>query len=701
MIDNLMTDEEEYVLKSFLKNFEGLKHNKIVLYGTGAYTEIILKNVKNFNIAGIMDGFKDNGSFCGYNILDYEDVIKEKVEAIIIIARSNNTKVIYNRISDFCKKNNIIAFDIYGKDLIKSEKIFLEDNEYFLKNENELKILIDSNEAISFDIFDTLVMRKTLLPEDVFELMARQNSIKNFAKLRKEAETPGNLNIYEIYDNYQRNNKITDTEKKKLIEMELETEKSILVIRKKVVEILEYAINQGKKVYLISDMYLPKGILINILNDLGIKGYKDIFVSCDYKCLKSQGLFKKYKENVECNSYLHIGDSKEADEIAANINGISSYIIKSAYEMLEISSYREIVKLAKSFPERLMLGLFVEKAFNNPFELYESKGILKVKAAYDRSYLFLAPIITGFMIWLISEIKNIELDGMFFGARDGYLISKLYDKTIEITKEELPKGVYFLISRFAGCRACSTNEEDIKYFSSYSYIGKPEEMIKDRFFISPEEIVECHDSQDVENYTLKYKDKIIDVAKKMKNNYLKYIEKIGFLDKKNIGFFDFVSSGTCQMCLDKILKTKSTGFYFIHIISTYLEKRLLNIKALYKSGNAFELTSCLFDNYLFLEYVMASFEPTLSHFDGDGNPVFTKDDRTKEELETIKKMQNAIIDYFSIYLSNISSFESVSVEFVDRIFGFMNKKYSNICDELPEQVLLKGEFSNKKLVLNT
>ncbi len=38
--------------------------------------------------------------------------------------------------------------------------------------------------------------------------------------------------------------------------------------------------------------------------------------------------------------------------------------------MLEISSCREIIKLASNFSEHFMLGAFIEKAFNNPFILY-------------------------------------------------------------------------------------------------------------------------------------------------------------------------------------------------------------------------------------------------------------------------------------------------------------------------------------------
>lgn len=696
-----MTAEEEYVLKTFNTNFSRIKEKRIALYGTGSYTEVILKNVFDYNFIGVMDGFKTDGTFCGYDILDCDGILAKDTEIIIIIARSNNTKIIYNRIADFCNENNIIAMNIYGEVLLKLQDSFIENNEYFKKNEDELKKLIDENEVISFDIFDTLIMRYTLLPDDVFELIERKKGIKDFAKIRRKSVKYSNADIYEIYDEYQKNMGITDEEKQKLINFEVETERTVLTPRHKMVEMFNYAISRGKPVYLISDMYLTKEILECVLKDLGIEGYKNVFVSCEYKMLKSQGLFGKYKEIVKAESYLHIGDNLEADGIYAGINGISFYPIKSAYEMMNISSYNEAINMVKSLSDRLLLGLFMAEAFNNPFELYNSKGKLKISSAYKRSYLFFAPLISCFMIWLINSVKNSELDGIFFGARDGYLISKLYEKTKDILGAELPRGIYFLISRFAGCIACATDEEDIEYFSSYAYIGNPNDMLKERFFISPKEIIDYGESENIKKYVLRYKDEIIKIAGKMRKNYLKYIDNIGFLNKKNIAFFDFVSSGTCQMCLNKLLNTESKGFYFIHIISDYWKKRVLDIRALYKAGNAFEINNCLFDNYLLLEYIMASFEPTLRHFDNEGKPVFIKDDRTEDEICIIKKVQEAIEQYYSMYLDKFLVFDDISVGLADMLFGFMDKKYSDICDEFPEKVMLKGEFSNKKLLLNT
>lgn len=693
-----MITEEQYVLEIFDKNFSKIKDKRIVLYGTGIYTDIVLKNTFGYNFIGIMDGYKTTGTFGGYDILDYESILKKKVEIIIILARSSNTRVIYNRISGFCKENDIIVMDVYGNDLIKNSCLITENNDYFNRNEQELKDLIDKHDVISFDIFDTLLMRYTLVPDDVFEIIGKRICNNNFIKIRKESVKDINANIYEIYNEYQKITGISDKEKNELITLEIEVEKSFLVTREKMVDIFSYACKKKKNVYLISDMYLPKEILKEILDKLGINGYKDIFVSCEYRCLKSQGLYKKYKESVKGKNYLHIGDNFEADGICAKANDILPYLIKSAYDMLEISTYKDVITIPSRLSERNLLGIFIERAFNNPFCLYNSRGRLKVENLYDRGYLFIAPLITTFMIWLVNKLCDSEYDKVLFAARDGFLISNLYEITKKVLKNKLPTGVYFLTSRMAAGLAGSTDEETLSYFASYRFEGRPDEMLRKRFFLKASDISE-YKEEDFDKYVLKHKDKIIDIANNMRKNYLKYIENLNISANEKLAFFDFVSSGTSQFNLNKLLNSNIKGFYFIHIISTYVKKRELDIVSLYTAGNTFEINNNLFENYLLLEYVMSSDKPSLKCFAENGEPIYLKENRNDEELKNINLVQKAIYDCYSLYLSKFLNVEEISVDFADMLFGFMDKKFTNTIDAFSKDIILENDFSNKNFLL--
>jgi hypothetical protein len=65
-----------------------------------------------------------------------------------------------------------------------------------------------------------------------------------------------------------------------------------------------------------------------------------------------------------------------------------------------------------------MLGFFIAKAFNNPFILYNSAGKLNINCSYDRGYLFIAPLITAFMVWFINKIKEDNFDIIYCYSSD-------------------------------------------------------------------------------------------------------------------------------------------------------------------------------------------------------------------------------------------------------------------------------------------
>ena len=678
-----MQDEEKYVVDSFLNNFSKYKEKRIALYGTGANTKIILNNVSGFNFIGLMDGFKNSGSMYGFDILGYDEIKKLNVEVIIIVARISSTKLIYDRIKDFCKENNILTLDCNGNDLSIAKEIFNSENEYFNKNEEELKNLIDTHEIISFDVFDTLITRKVLSPEEIYDIIGKRILDRDLKKFRYSVERwSDNMNVYEVYDEYRKTIGCSEEEKEEIIKTEVATEKDFLSRREKMVEIFNYAVNKGKPVYLISDMDLPKEILGDILNSLDIKRYKDLLVSCDYRMKKREGLFKVFKEKVKGNSYLHIGDSEDSDGIYANMNGIDSYLIKNGYDLLRISSYGNILEYVKTPLDNYILGIFIERAFNNPFVLYNSKGRLKINNQYDKGYLFIGPVISSFMMWFIGNIK--EYDKVIFSARDGYLLSKLYEKARKYF--DLPKYDYLLTSRACVIPASLEDDEDIKYALTYSFGGSPEEMLKYRFLLDEGDI-EKYKGEEVEEYILKHKEKIFAKSKKLKENYLKYLNKFDFNGK--IAFFDFVALGTCQMGLEKVINKKLDGFYFIRLNNTFDRINNLNIKAFlenYRDSNIFE-------NYLSLEQAISDFIPSLKCFDSEGNPVFFEDNRSEEDKKYIEELQQGVLDFFEVFLKNYEG--EITLSFIDKLFGLIDIEKTDISEDKLKDLSNVDEFCKR------
>lgn len=690
---------DEDIIYTFEKSFSRCKNKRIVLYGKGPRTGLIVEAFPQYNIVGIMDKKIKEGYCYGKRILSIEGVLENKVDIIISVTRPWSTEHVYNRIGQFCAYNHILLYDVEGNNLfekfgeIKEE---VERDPYFDISEKDLKNQIRNHDIISFDVFDTLIMRKTLIPTDVFYIVeekAREKGIiiSSFGKIRQRAEADiiqNNPNIYDIYNKIQELTDISDADKEWLIQQEISVEKSVIISRDKMVDILKFAIAEQKRICLISDMYLPECILKEILEKLGIVGYEKLLVSCDYNVAKWNGIFDIFKRQFVGNSYLHIGDNPIADGECAARYGIDSFIIKKAIDMLDISSYSVIRNYLRTVNERSLIGLFTARAFNNPFALNHTDGRLLVDEIKDFGYLFLGGLITDFVLWFIRKMKVVNYDAVLFASRDGFLIEKLYRLYREHKQaQNLPRGIYFYTSRRILINSFMETEEDIRWMMSLPYEYAPDSMLIDTFGFSSEEIVPYSEEKfpDKIEYGMANKEAIFRKSKEIRENYFKYLVKTGLKTEKNYAFLDLVSSGTCQLFLER-LKELNISFYYMCFYSCgdpVREALVHDEHSTIKIDNGNNYTNYLKDNnthkeYCFLETVMTSEQPSLANVEGEGELIFGKEVRSELELNYIHQIHEAIENYYldfirNLYIDTIEMDQCVA----DKLYSLKNLKYTN------------------------
>jgi FMN phosphatase YigB (HAD superfamily) len=709
-------------IKVFRERFRDCWDKKIVLYGKGPKTQRLVEECPEYNFIGILDKNVKEGMIYGKRILNYESVQAFGADMIIAVAKPENLKYIYNRMHEFCSYHGIQLYDAEGNNLFITQKdtsFMIEPDMYFDVGEDELRKQIDVHEIISFDMFDTLVMRKTLYPVDVYAIVedrakAKGIGVKGFKEQRWEAEmnTVQEIpDIYRIYNELQRLTGINDNQKDELLRLELETERAVLIPRSHMVSVLNYAVEQGKQVYIVSDMYLPEKILGGILSELGISGYKKLFVSCEYHKNKVTGLYKVFKEYVRGNSYLHIGDNYYADCVYSQQNGLDSFYIKKASEMLPLSGYAPIQCYTSNINERLIVGLFIAKALNNPFCLHQTDGRVKVDEVYSLGYMFVGPLITKFILWLTGQMREGNFDEILFSARDGYLIQRLYDKYLEkrdIT--DAPRGIYFRSSRHAAVCASMRTEEDIRWISSLPYYSTPEIMIHESFDLPLDQILPYDSSRypDIVSYGLAHKDRIFENSLKLAGRYLKYMEHLGLKPDGTYALFDFVSSGTCHFSLNKIVPFRLEGIYVCNYDCRKPEWRAMPSKAMFiqnrvvqdNSYGSYIPNNYFYYNYLFLETVITSPECTLTGFTEEGEPVYGEETRTMEELRFVQEMQKGIEDFFEAYIDLEVSGTPVDTVLVDRIYSMKDLRYTNECCKILDNFALREDMIHGSIPLN-
>lgn len=670
--------EKEYLISSFNNNFEDSKTLKTAIYGISISTQIILDNCKNYNIVGLMDGYLKEGEIYGYPIISEKDILKLGVERIIIIARAASVKIILNRIKDFCVDNSISVYDVNGNDLLKKYQEFICDDCFEFKYE-DLISAIDKCDVVSFDIFDTIVMRKTLFPEDVFEILQQKNQLDfSFFKERRKAEMDvlkdKYPSYYDIYDQLQRNLVLDTKTKEWLMEEEFLLEKENIILRKKVKDAFDYAVENGKRVFFVSDMYFSREQLMSILQEKGVKGYEDIIVSSEYGVMKHQGLFQVLLDRIGEKTCLHIGDNEYSDIDVANKLGIQTFHLLSAYQMLLRSSLNGIKKYEGNLQNRVVIGLIVSKIFNDPFSLYGLRGVPRLTSNFDFAYCFVSPIVTSYLFWLQEELKNADYDGVIFFARDGYLLQQIYKK-LEV--ENKVPSIYYLISRFPAVLCNIHSQEDIEKVVEMGYDGSPQELLKNRFLLEDVEIQILNEGTDTKRYILEHSASILKRAEKMRESYAKYNEQLGVKSGKKYAVVDLAASGTCQVAFEKFTQSFCCGYYFVHI-EDKSKKNL--VKSLYKISTWFSKEAFICESYIILESILTSFEPSFKKFDIDGQPVFCEETRNDCQMSTLYELQKAIVEFFDDYIF-LQCKKGPSPELGDLILSFMQKEKSD-CSSL-------------------
>lgn len=641
------------------KLFGRFKREKIALYGLGTETKRALAELGDgYAVIGLLDSFRTDGRLYGKPVISFDSAVREGVKLIIVVARPGSCRAIAKKIGKECRDKNITLLDIRGKDLLETRKVSYRFCGADGVTKAELEEKIRRADVVSFDLFDTLVMRQTLYSDDVVKvvdcrLKEKGIFIDGFCDRRLSSEkalsTDAAPTLAEIYQNVLENlaaDAIPEITAAQLAGLEWDVDFSLIVPRKEVCSLFERAVKCGKKVYVVSDTYYSRNQLAQLLEKCGIVQYTDILSSSDYRTGKTQELYHVLKEKEQAEEYLHIGDDIVADIQYAGRFGLNTCRLFSGLELLEALGGLGVLDFVKDLSDHLKAGMFVARIFNTPF-LFENKDRqIEIATAHNIGYLFCAPIVSDFILWFYDCMHREQFQNIWFSARDGYLIQKMYTYLIHTLEQEV-QTVYFLTSRSAAIRAGMRNREDICYVEGMQYSGSLEGKLKERFGIYAEEH-RLENSLNCEEGLLRYQDLIIEKARTASDNYQKYIRKLNVRDG-DVAFFDFVAKGTTQLYLQRLIGNHLRGFYFLRLEKEYMKERNIDIQSFYADGDK---ESCaIYNDYYILETLLTAPHPSIQEFDDMGKPVYAAETRTARDISCFTQAQEGIFDYFQTYIA--------------------------------------------------
>ena len=290
------------------------------------------------------------------------------------------------------------------------------------------------NKLISFDIFDTALIRKCYKPFDIYKLVEEKVG-NDFYNKRIEAERRAyeEDKFYDIVTVYKYLPEFS-------MHDEIETEMENCFANTDILKLY----NSDNCIF-ISDMYLPSFVLIKMLEKIGYKDPK-VFVSCEMKAIKATGeLFKKVEEKTGKKIVRHYGDNYIADIEGAKKCGIEPVFNSAIHE------------------KNLNLPIVKDSCLKKWLALVEDK-----KTPFEKLALYHVPLVTEFTKWVLNNRE--EGQKIFFLSRDmytPYIIAKDYLRA---------KDVYYLHASRRSLASLSLKSLNTPLKERMNFIYTPEEI---------------------------------------------------------------------------------------------------------------------------------------------------------------------------------------------------------------------------------
>lgn len=582
-------------IENFRHNFSGIKNKRIAIYGMGRRSATLLPGITDFNIAGILDRDESNvgKELCGIKVISIKNV-ENYVDAIIINSDPSNYEIIYKRIA------NDVTVPVYyadGRIAVLSDKdTRYEKNEYWESSYQELKDKIDKADIVSFDIFDTLIMRKVFSPEDVFRLLGEKVRAElkldcEIAYIRAQAAAKCGpyANINEIYEQIKKCMNLTDENMSDIMKMEKDIDLDLCIARRDITDLYEYCLTCGKEVYFISDMYYTIQDIKRILDKCGV-----------------------------------------------------------------------------TVPDSICLGLVAAKLFNSPFALCSTKGKVSFDDSESYGYCVYGPLLEKFLIWLYYKSRKDEIDKLLFFARDGYFLEKDYTMVAELLDDgSKQEWCYLSISRRLIYIATMENEDDFNRVVAFPYVGTFADYMKSRFEIivtdetseyNDRQINAVGDSKNILKWIQPYKDKIMEQAKRERENYLAYLTSDGDRQKKlSYGTVDLGYYGTNQYYLQRLTGIKTRGYCFYACLSkdnVYINE--ISMDGCFQYGDDYTAEKSLArKKNMYIETFITAPHGMIRYIDNQGKMICKPDGKSQKYFNIKEKVNcgalDFIVDYINIY----------------------------------------------------
>lgn len=475
------------------------------------------------------------------------------------------------------------------------------------KLQQTLKQEILNHDIISFDIFDTLLIRPYAKPTDLFLHMEKHFNEPFFASCRITAECVAREKNPRLADiTFDAIYNEIDERFQYMKSHELEWEENVLQPYPQMREIWNFAKQSGKKIVVASDMYLPTKFIAKVLKKNGFGDYDKLYVSGDLNIGKWCGtMFDTiiHDMGVKPHNILHIGDNKHSDYEIPRKKGIRA------------------VKIQRLVDEFISTNPRIQRFWNGQYEKLDASILVSMLAInrakntnnnywHEIGYEYGGPVIYGFTRWVEHVAKEQKIQHLLFVARDGWTLRKVFNTF----NSKIPNSYVYaprmlnLICRLDYNKYDITQSECIIDF----FAGKNAKIAKLK------ETSKLNTWQDYHEFIQNNKEIFSKVAQKEYDSYKTYLCNQFTETSKKIAIIDTITGRfSSQKIIQSALQKEIIAFYWsvikLSFTGVYVFKEF--IKNNQKTDKVFT------KNWNFMEFLMTSPEYPIKMVE-NGKPVY-------------------------------------------------------------------------------
>jgi predicted HAD superfamily hydrolase len=356
----------------------------------------------------------------------------------------------------------------------------------------------DKGSVLSLDFFDTTVFRLCRHPTDVFVEVGRQLAARGlllrplsgeeFCRMRVAAESQCRSHAVwhkqsaeiALADIYARLAKHVVREPEACAAVEVEAEKLYCCLNPNVKSLVDFALKLGRRVCILSDMYLSRSHIAEIAahNGLDPGRLTAIATSSDVGCGKGSGdLFRRVLAALEepPERMHHLGDSEAADVAGGRRAGVHTYHYYRTTDYTEAVFDREGRRLGDRSP-RFAPDALRTLALRSCGD--DGRGHVE-----DGAFL-LGPVMAGWSDWCVAECERRGIRRVLAFMREGEIVAKLLRASAKAAGADLRIDVAF-VSR-QSTHLASVGEADLTTIPARIYARTVGEVLTG-FGINPEE----------------------------------------------------------------------------------------------------------------------------------------------------------------------------------------------------------------------